>query len=264
MKKGLKFVFIIWFASLVSFLTSCTGSDEADLILTNGRVYTYTWDDPAPDGTPASSAPYGFDQKLVAGMIHGGYQVGIHAIGDSGNRETLDFFERVLADDPGAAGMRHRIEHSQVIHPNDFQRFAKLGIIASMQPPHAVEDKAWAEDRLGPERIKGAYAWRTLRKAGVRLIFNSDLTGSDPNFFYGLHSAITRRGKDLQPPGGWFPEQALTTEEAVRAYTVWPAYAAFLEDETGTLAPGKWADISVLAHKIIYKKRCQNGDSPIY
>lgn len=143
--------------------------------------------------------------------------------------------------------MRHRIEHSQVIHPDDFQRFAKLGIIASMQPPHAVEDKAWAEDRLGPERIKGAYAWRTLRKAGVRLIFNSDLTGSDHSVFYGLHSAITRRSKDLQPPNGWFPEQALTTEEAVRAYTVWPAYAAFLEDETGTLAPGKWADISVLS-----------------
>ena len=200
-----------------------------------------------PGHRGVSGETYGFDQKLVAEMIQSGFQVGIHAIGDAGNRETLDFFERISADDPGAAARRHRIEHSQVIHPDDFQRFAKLGIIASMQPPHAVEDKAWAEDRLGPERIKGAYAWRTLRKAGVRLIFNSDLTGSDPNFFYGMHSAITRRSKDLQPPNGWFPEQALSTEEAVRAYTVWPAYAAFLEDETGTLAPGKWADISVLS-----------------
>ncbi len=200
-----------------------------------------------PGHRGVSGETYGFDQKLVAEMIQSGFQVGIHAIGDAGNRETLDFFERISADDPGAAARRHRIEHSQVIHPDDFQRFAKLGIIASMQPPHAVEDKAWAEDRLGPERIKGAYAWRTLRKAGVRLIFNSDLTGSDPNFFYGLHSAITRRSKDLQPPNGWFPEQVLSTEEAVRAYTVWPAYAAFLEDETGTLAPGKWADISVIS-----------------
>ena len=200
-----------------------------------------------PGHRGVSGETYGFDQKLVAEMIHAGFQVGIHAIGDAGIRETLDFFERISADDPGAAAMRHRIEHSQVIHPDDFQRFAKLGIIASMQPPHAVEDKAWAEDRLGPERIKGAYAWRTLRKAGVRLIFNSDLTGSDHSVFYGLHSAITRRSKDLQPPNGWFPEQALTTEEAVRAYTVWPAYAAFLEDETGTLAPGKWADITVLS-----------------
>lgn len=200
-----------------------------------------------PGHRGVSGETYGFDQKLVAEMIHAGFQVGIHAIGDAGIRETLDFFERISADEPGAAAMRHRIEHSQVIHPDDFQRFAKLGIIASMQPPHAVEDKAWAEDRLGPERIKGAYAWRTLRKAGVRLIFNSDLTGSDHSVFYGLHSAITRRSKDLQPPNGWFPEQALTTEEAVRAYTVWPAYAAFLEDETGTLAPGKWADITVLS-----------------
>ena len=115
-----------------------------------------------------------------------------------------------------------------------------------MEPPHAVEDKPWAEDRLGVKRIKGAYAWRTFRETGVRLIFNSDLAGSDHGIFYGLHAAITRRSKDLQPEGGWYPEQAMTPEEAVRAYTVWPAFASFLEEKTAVLAPGKWADLTVL------------------
>jgi hypothetical protein len=194
-----------------------------------------------------SGENYGFDQALVAEMIHAGFQAGIHAIGDAGNRETLEFFEKVIAADPQAKSRRHRIEHAQVIHPDDFPRFKNSEIIASMEPPHAVEDKTWAEDRLGPERIKGAYAWRTLRQAGARLIFNSDLAGSDHNFFYGLHSAITRRSKDLQPPAGWHSEEAVTPEEALRAYTVWPAYAAFWENETGALAPGKWADLSVLS-----------------
>lgn len=189
---------------------------------------------------------YGFDQELVADMIRAGFQVAVHAIGDAGNRETLDFFESAFATDPHAREGRHRIEHAQVVHPDDFARFASLGIIASMQPPHAVEDKTWAEDRIGPERIRGAYAWRTLREIGAPLIFNSDLAGSDHDVFYGLHSAITRRDKELRPPEGWYPEQAVTPEEALRAYTVWPAYAAFLEDETGILAPGRRADLTVL------------------
>ena len=98
----------------------------------------------------------------------------------------------------------------------DIERMAKLGVIASMQPPHAVEDKAWAEDRLGPERVKGAYAWRSLRRAGARLVFNSDLVGSDHDIFYGLHAALTRRDRDLRPPEGWHPAERLTPEEAVR------------------------------------------------
>ncbi len=195
-----------------------------------------------PGHRGVSGDQYGFDQELVAEMIRAGFQTGIHAIGDAGNRETLDFLESA-----GTAGGRHRVEHAQVIHPEDFARFASMELIASMQPPHAVEDKTWAEDRLGPERVRGAYAWRTLRQAGVRLIFNSDLAGSDHDVFYGLHAAVTRRGKDLQPAEGWYPEQALTAEEAVRAYTVWPAYAAFAENETGVLAPGRWADVTVLS-----------------
>jgi len=142
--------------------------------------------------------------------------------------------------------LRHRIEHAQVVHPDDVPRFARLGIIASMEPPHCVEDKAWAEERLGPVRVKGAYAWRTLRRAGARLALNSDLTGSDHDIFYGLHSAITRRDKSEQPAGGWYPEERLRPEEAVRGYTTWNAYAAFWEKESGVLTPGRWADITVM------------------
>ncbi len=199
-----------------------------------------------PGHRGTSGDEYGFDQELVAEMMRDGFQVGIHAIGDAGNRETLDFLEGVLAEHPDAKRQRHRIEHAQVIHPDDFARFAPSGVIASMEPPHAVEDKTWAEDRVGPERIRGAYAWRTLRRAGARLTFNSDLAGSDHSIFYGLHAAVTRRDKERQPPEGWYPEQKLTPEEAVRAYTSWSAHAAHWEERTGILAPGRWADLTIM------------------
>lgn len=199
-----------------------------------------------PGHRGVSGAGYGFDQQLVAEMMKAGFQVGIHAIGDAGNRETLDFIEKIIAEQPSVKANRNRIEHAQVIHHDDFARFAKLDIIASMEPPHCVEDKTWAEERLGVERVKGAYAWRTLRKAGARLIFNSDLTGSDHSIFYGLHAATTRRDKQLQPMGGWFHEERLTAEESIRAYTVWNAFAAFWEKETGVIAAGRWADLTAL------------------
>ena len=199
-----------------------------------------------PGHRGVSGAQYGFDQQLVAELMRGGFQVAIHAIGDAGNRETLEFIEKTIAQKPEIKANRHRIEHAQVVHPDDFKRFAQSEVIASMQPPHCAEDKTWAEARLGPERVKGAYAWRTLRRAGARLVFNSDLVGSDHNIFYGLHSAITRRDKQLQPPGGWYPAERVTPEEAVRGYTTWAAYTAFWEKETGVLAPGRWADITVM------------------
>jgi predicted amidohydrolase YtcJ len=115
-----------------------------------------------------------------------------------------------------------------------------------MEPVHAVEDKGWAEARLGSERVRGAYAWRSLRETGARLAFNSDLAGSDHNIFYGLHAAITRRDKNLQPRGGWYAEQCMTPEEAVRGYTVWNAYTVFAEGKTGKLESGRWADITVM------------------
>ncbi len=199
-----------------------------------------------PDHQGVAGDEYGFDMKLVAEMMRSGFQVGIHAIGDAGNRETLDFFASVVEADPETKKLRHRIEHAQVVHPDDFARFSELDIIASMESPHCAEDQAWAEDRLGLHRARGAYAWRTLRQAGVRLAFNSDLIGSDHDIFYGLHSAITRRDRDQKSPEGWFPEERMTPEEAVRGYTIWGAYAGGLENETGTLEVGKWADITIM------------------
>ena len=193
-----------------------------------------------------SGGGYGFDRDLAKAAMKAGFQLGFHAIGDAGNREVLDFLEAEFKADPNTAGNRHRIEHAQVISPQDQPRFARLGVIASMEPPHAVEDKNWAEVRLGPQRILGAYAWRSLRTSGARLTFNADNPGSDHSIFYGLHSAVTRQDKQLQPAGGWYPEQRLTIEEAIRAYTSWSAYAAFREDQTGIIAKDRWADLTVM------------------
>ena len=189
---------------------------------------------------------YGFDQALNAEAMKAGFQVAIHAIGDAGNREALDILEAVFNEAPETANNRHRIEHAQVIHPDDIPRLGQLGIIASMEPPHAMEDKTWAEERLGSERILGAYAWRSLREAGADLTFNSDNPGSDHSIFYGLHSAIMRQDKNLQPEGGWFPEQRMSADEAIRGYTSWSAYASFSENDTGVIAPGRWADLTVM------------------
>lgn len=199
-----------------------------------------------PGHRGVSGDQYGFNQWLTAAMMQAGFQVAIHAIGDAGNREVMDFIESVYANEPSARDHRHRIEHAQVVHPDDFPRFAELDLIASMEPPHAVEDKTWAEERLGADRVLGAYAWRSLRQAGARLTFNADNPGSDHDIFYGLHAAITRRDKAREPVGGWYPEQSLTAEEAIRAYTEWSAFAAFREEETGQIAPGRWGDLTVL------------------
>jgi predicted amidohydrolase YtcJ len=206
-------------------------------------LYDYA-DQPGHRGVSGSG--YGFNEELMAEAMKKGFQVAIHAIGDAGNREALDILERVFAEAPETRELRHRIEHAQVIHPDDIPRLGQLGIIASMEPPHAVEDKTWAEERLGPERVLGAYAWRTLREADARLTFNSDNPGSDHNIFYGLHSAITRQDKNSEPEGGWYAEQAVNADEAVRGYTSWSAYASFREDETGIIDEGRWADITVM------------------
>lgn len=199
-----------------------------------------------PGHRGVSGGAYGFDQRLVADIMSAGFQVGIHAIGDAGNRATLDFIDSVTRATPKARDLRHRVEHAQVVSLPDIARFARGGIIASVQPPHAVEDKAWAETRVGANRMAGAYAWRTLREAGAPLVFSSDLPGSEWSPFYGLHSAITRQDTSGAPPGGWYPAQRMTPEEAVRGYTVWSAYAGFDEQEAGTVAVGKRADFSVL------------------
>ncbi|MFT6725527.1 MAG: putative amidohydrolase YtcJ [Arenicella sp.] len=199
-----------------------------------------------PGHRGVSGDAYGFDASVVDGLISSGFQVGIHAIGDAGNKEVLDYLATAGEKYPESKQLRHRVEHAQVIESPDFKRFKQLALIASMEPPHAVEDKAWAEERLGSDRIKGAYAWRTLRKAGVPLTFNSDLPGSDHSIFYALHAAVTRRDEQAEPVDGWYPEQAVSIEEAIRAYTNWAAYSAFREKQTGVLKPGYWADLTVV------------------
>ena len=193
-----------------------------------------------------AGAEYGFDPEAVEAFMAAGFQAGIHAIGDAGNRDVLDFYADVFERHPEARDQRHRIEHAQVVHRDDFDRFGQMDLVASMEPGHAVEDSPWAEDRLGPDRVRGAYAWRSLREGGATLIFNSDFTGTDWSAFYGLYAAITRKQKNGSPAGGWYPEESVTAEEALRAYTVWPARSSGIEDETGTLAEGKWADMTIM------------------
>ena len=141
---------------------------------------------------------------------------------------------------------RFRIEHFQVVAPPDFARLARDGIIASMQPTHATSDMYWAENRVGPERIKGAYAWRTVLNAGARLALGSDFPVEAVNPFFGIYAAVTRQDQKGWPAGGWYPDQKLTLAEAIRGFTSDAAYAAFEETSRGTIEPGKLADFTIL------------------
>ncbi|MDA0378280.1 MAG: amidohydrolase [Bacteroidetes bacterium] len=176
-----------------------------------------------------------------------GYQVNTHAIGDRGNRVLLESYE-LAGITPES---RPRDEHTQIIALEDVPRFQQLGIIASMQPTHATSDLNMAEDRLGPHRIKGGYAWRTLTDAGIPLAFGSDFPVEKSNPIDGFFAGVTRQTKDLLPEGGWYPEERLTREETLAAFTKGGAYAAFQEDQLGSLSPGKFADFVVLSADIM-------------
>ena len=184
----------------------------------------------------------------VRKAIEKGFQVSIHAIGDAGNRAALDAF--VDADACGPSRLRHRIEHSQVVAPNDIPRFKALGIIASMQPTHATSDMNMAEDRVGHERNKGAYAWRRFLDQGTVIAAGSDFPVEHPNPFHGLYSATTRMDHQGRPAGGWYADQAMTLAEALRAFTLDAAYAGHQEDQLGSLEPGKWADFILIDRDI--------------
>ena len=171
-----------------------------------------------------------------------GYQVNTHAIGDRGVRNVLNAYEAAGVTAPE----RFRVEHYQIVAPDDFARLARLGVIASMQPTHATSDMPWAEDRVGPERIKGAYAWRTVLDSGGRLALGSDFPVEDVNPFFGIYSAVTRQDQKGNPPGGWYPDQRLTRAEALRGFTLDAAYAAFEESSRGSIEPGKLADFTVV------------------
>ncbi|MDE1461040.1 amidohydrolase [Spartinivicinus poritis] len=174
-----------------------------------------------------------------------GFQVNIHAIGDRGNSEALNIFQQ-LNQLASKQVFRHRIEHSQVIQLNDIPRFAQLNIIPSMQPIHATSDKNMAEDRLGPQRIKGAYAWRKLINHNARIAGGSDFPVEPANPFYGVHAAVTRQDHNNHPQKGWYPEEKLTVAEALKLFTYNAAYAAHQENKLGNLRPGHWADFVLL------------------
>lgn len=185
----------------------------------------------------------------IAKALAKGWQVNIHAIGDRGNRTVLDAFALAFAK-AGGRDLRNRIEHAQVVAKDDIPRFVPLKLIASMQPTHATSDMNMAEDRLGPERILGAYAWQTFLKQGTVLAAGSDFPVESPNPFYGLHAAVTRQDHQSQPPGGWYPAQDLSLTQALRAFTLDAAYAAHQEKQLGTLEPGKWADFILVDRDI--------------
>ena len=186
---------------------------------------------------------------LVDGMRKArrcGVQVATHAIGDRGNRLVLDDYAVVLGDAAGSSDHRWRIEHAQVVSVGDIDDFARLQVVASMQPTHATSDMPWAEARVGRERLAGAYAWRRFLDAGVRLALGSDfpVESADPRL--GLHAAVTRQDLAGRPPGGWLADQVLTPLEALRGFTADAAWSAFMEDEVGRLAPGMRADFVLL------------------
>ncbi len=183
--------------------------------------------------------------RWTAGADRAGLHVMVHAIGDRANQIQLDIFERVAREN-GPRDRRFRIEHAQHIAPEDIPRFAALGVIPSMQPYHAIDDGRWAEKVIGPERIRTTYAFRSLLDSRGRLAFGSDWFVAPPTPLEGIYAAVTRRTLDDKNPGGWVPEQKITVEEALRAYTADAAYASFEEGEKGTLQPGKLADFVIL------------------
>jgi predicted amidohydrolase YtcJ len=184
-------------------------------------------------------------ESKVATALKAGYQVNVHAIGDAANRQVLDAFEAAYKN-VGGRDLRNRIEHAQVVALTDIPRFKQLNIIASMQPTHATSDMNMAQDRIGAERLKGAYAWRSMLKQGTIIAGGSDFPVESDNPFFGIYSAVTRMDHDGKPAGGWHPEQKMTLLEAFRAFTLDAAYAQHAEHTQGSLEAGKWADFIVI------------------
>jgi predicted amidohydrolase YtcJ len=177
--------------------------------------------------------------------VRHGFQVCTHAIGDRGNRVALDVYARVL-EETRARDARLRVEHCQILDPEDLSRFAALGVIASMQPTHATSDMPWARERVGEERLRAAYAWRDLARSGAALAFGSDFPVESVDPLLGLYAAVTRQDADGKPPGGWYPDQRLTLAEAVHAFTQGAAFAAFDETDGGRIEVGRRADLTIL------------------
>lgn len=231
----------LWVRSIKLYADGALGSRGAALL----APYS---DDHANSGllvTPPAEI-----QRIAIAALRRGFQVAVHAIGDRGNRVSLDAYDAALKAVP-VADHRFRVEHAQVISLQDIPRFAQMGVIPSMQASHQTSDMRWAETRVGPERIKGAYAWRSLLNTGVVIPNGSDFPVEEVNPLISFHSAVSRQDPGNWPPGGWYPEQVMTREEALRAMTIWPAYAGFQEKTMGSITPGKYADFVILDRDIM-------------
>jgi predicted amidohydrolase YtcJ/DNA-binding transcriptional ArsR family regulator len=231
----------IWVRAIKLYADGALGSRGAALL----SPYS---DDPGNTGLLVSTEAH--LQAVATSALQHGFQVATHAIGDRGNRNALDAYEGALKAVP-TADHRFRIEHAQILDPADIPRFAELGVIPSMQASHQTSDMRWAEDRLGPSRIRGAYAWRSLLNTGVIIPNGTDFPVERVNPLITFHSAITRSDSTGWPDGGWYPEQRMTRDEALRSMTIWAAYAGFQEQLMGSITPGKYADFTVLDQDIM-------------
>ncbi len=193
-----------------------------------------------------------YDSVLTVARLalENGFQLNVHAIGDRANRSVLDAYQEALSEYPGR-DHRFRIEHAQLLAPDDIPRFAQLGVIPAMQGSHQTSDMYWIADRLGGPRLEGAYAWRSLRETGVIIPNGSDFPVEEVNPLISFHAFVTRQDADGWPEGGWFPKQRLTREEALESITIWPAYAAFMENDVGSISVGKLADFVILDRDIM-------------
>ena len=237
----------LWIRSIKLYADGALGSRGAALL----EPYS---DDPGNNGLLVSAPEH--IRNVAIEALKRGFQVCTHAIGDRANRSTLDAYQAALDQVP-TADHRFRIEHAQIIQHDDIPRFARLGVIPSMQAVHQTSDMYWAEQRLGGGRLYGAYAWRALLNTGVVIPDGSDFPVEGVNPLRSFHSAISRQDENNWPPDGWHPEEKMTRQEALRAMTIWPAYAAFQESEMGSLTPGKYADFVVLDRDIM---RIPEGD----
>ncbi|MEJ7759068.1 MAG: amidohydrolase [Gemmatimonadaceae bacterium] len=231
----------LWIRSIKLYSDGALGSRGAALLA------SYS-DDPANTGLLVSAPAH--IQRVSTLALRNGFQVNVHAIGDRGNRIVLDAFDAALRTVP-SAGHRFRVEHAQVIAPADIPRFATLGVIPSMQASHQTSDMRWAEARVGAQRVKGAYAWRSLLNTGVIIPNGSDFPVEEVNPLISFHASVTRQDGTDWPAGGWYPDQVMSRSEALKSMTIWPAYAAFQEESMGSLAPGKYADFVILDRDIM-------------
>ncbi|MDW3229107.1 MAG: amidohydrolase [Acidobacteriota bacterium] len=231
-------------AGLKGFVDGSLGSETALFF----EPYS---DNPKAYGLLASHMfPEGIMEKRLSQADQAGLQVAVHAIGDRANAMVLDIMEKIIREN-GPRDRRWRIEHVQHLRKSDIERFSQLGLIASVQPYHAIDDGCWAERKIGSERAKTTYAFNSLLQAGAIPVFGSDWTVAPLSPLTGIYAAVTRKTLDGQNPEGWIPQEKITVEEAIKSYTVRAAYAEFSEKEKGSLEPGKLADLVVLDRNLL-------------